>query len=474
MAYGFRGRESEQEIVFLEQLCMRLKVPLHIYTLNKADRVRLSSGNLQAVARDIRRTYFETLMINGTYLCLGHNLSDNCETFLLRLLSGSGLKGLSSMGSLSKICNYSGNVDSIEAPKNEEPAKAQGFILRPLLNTRRELLEQWLSLNSIEHCHDSSNSTDKYKRNQIRHHLIPLIQRIEPAALDVIDQSLKLMAVDSSFLEEEAEMACNKILKNEFAGGKSVACDSLRGLHRAISSRVIRSLIEGVGFSRGVRCSYLLTEEILAMVWSEKSTALSSIRKHIQIALFRNRIWVFPIGEVNKFSLVVNYSDQGLSVQKSEESGSPEVLNNNDIKIGNSVFSEQNSVINCQGCHWSFDVRICDDLPSLSMKIRNYSEPGLSPMVYVGRLNDDVFPLTIRAFNTGDRLVAVKEGISKKVSSILGERGVPQYLRELWPVMLSGNNIIWVGGFRCSTPCDLKEDQGPFFVVEISPLLKGL
>lgn len=424
VAYGLRGAESLDEVAYLQDLFKSLALPLNIHFLDEKETKTLQSRNLQGAARDIRLDFFKSLPCS--YLCLGHTLSDNCETFLMRLLSGSGLKGLSAMSLVSDILNQG---DSTK-------------VIRPLLESSGNLLRQWLSLNSINYCNDSSNSTDKYKRNKIRHHLIPLLETIEPAAISVINQSRKLMAIDNSFLEDECTAACNRIIKDEYCRGKSLACKDLLKLHKAISSRVIRRLVEEVGASSGFSCSHTLVEEISSMARSNKATFSSSIRKHIHISLFRGRIYVFRREEQDSFLLKYKVSDE--------------------------CSSTDDRIFEYKASPWLIKVLLTDEKPEIDMATRSYESLHGSAMFYVEQVSEESSLLTIRSFCRGDKILC--SGLTKKVSSILSEKGVPPYLRSLWPVILSGENIVWVGGFRGSNSPQVRGNSSNFILVEISPL----
>jgi tRNA(Ile)-lysidine synthetase-like protein len=176
--------------------------------------------------------------------------------------------------------------------------------------------------------------------------------------------------------------------------------------------------------------------------------------------LYRGRIYVFPIEAFNPFSLIINYSDQKLVFEKSTG-----IKNAGELQSVTTDLSV--AVLQFVTHHWSVKLRISSELPVVDKKNRNYEDLNLRPMIFVGLANDKSFPLEIRTFNGVDRL-SCTEGITKKVSSILSEKGVPKHLRRLWPLILLRNNITWVGGFRCSSPFSLNENNGPFLIIEIS------
>ncbi len=114
-------------------------------------------NNLEYAARQARyRAFCES---GADTLILAHHANDQCESFLLKLFRGSGVKGLKAMGTATP-CWYDDRMT----------------ILRPMLNTPRSQIETWAELNSIDGVEDPSNRDDRYDRNYIRNKIWPVIQ----------------------------------------------------------------------------------------------------------------------------------------------------------------------------------------------------------------------------------------------------------------------------------------------------------
>ena len=147
--YGLRGTESSGDASFVEGLATKYSLPFHLLTVKKTDRKKD-----EASLRAIRYDFFSQVLKKekATAVVLGHHKDDQAETFLLRLLRGSGATGLQAM-----------------QPKRD-------FYIHPFLFATRKEIRHYLTSKSIPFRNDSSNIDTRYLRNKIRHELIPLLE----------------------------------------------------------------------------------------------------------------------------------------------------------------------------------------------------------------------------------------------------------------------------------------------------------
>ena len=169
--FHLRGEESERDEQFCVDLCEREGICLHrihFDTLTYAEKHKVS---IEMAARDLRYRYFAQLArdIEADGICVAHHRDDNVETLLLNLLRGSGVDGLAAI-----------------APKN-------GNILRPLLCISRQDILGYLAEKGQDYVTDSTNLEDDALRNKIRHHVIPLLETLNPAARENIAQSARYL-----------------------------------------------------------------------------------------------------------------------------------------------------------------------------------------------------------------------------------------------------------------------------------------
>lgn len=177
--FHLRGEESDRDEQFCVNLCEREGIALHrihFDTFTYAEKHKIS---IEMAARDLRYRYFTQLAkdIEADGICVAHHRDDNVETLLLNLLRGSGVDGLAAI-----------------APKN-------GNILRPLLCISRQDVLDYLAERNQDYVTDSTNLEDDALRNKIRHHVIPLLETLNPAAKDNIAQSAKYLRQAKQMLD---------------------------------------------------------------------------------------------------------------------------------------------------------------------------------------------------------------------------------------------------------------------------------
>ena len=200
--FHLRGEESDRDEQFCVALCERLGIPLSRIHFDTMEYAQLHKVSIEMAARDLRYRYFAQLAhdLEADGICVAHHRDDNVETLLLNLLRGSGIDGLAGI-----------------APKN-------GNILRPLLCISRADILQYLKENDQEYVTDSTNLEDDALRNKIRHHVIPLLQSLNPAASDNIALSAKYVRQACDMLQgieqediEQGAIYINKVKVTEAA-----------------------------------------------------------------------------------------------------------------------------------------------------------------------------------------------------------------------------------------------------------------
>lgn len=182
--FGLRGMESDRDQTFVEALCQQLDVPLHVKrfdTLAEADK---TGESIEMACRRLRYEWFEDLRqtVGAETIAVGHNRDDQVETFFLNLLRGSGSHGLRGMRT------------------------HRGHIERPLLGMWRSEIEDLLQREGLPHIEDSSNATDNYTRNRIRHHILPALRRVSNNVLDGVLRSMNILADEDDRLTQAGDL----------------------------------------------------------------------------------------------------------------------------------------------------------------------------------------------------------------------------------------------------------------------------
>ena len=222
-----RGEESNRDARFVEDFCARYGIPLHMCSGN----VVPGEKGLEAAARDARYRFLRSL---PGKVATAHTADDNAETVLMRLLRGTGLKGLGA------IAPVSGNV------------------IRPMLNVTRREVEAFLEEYALAHIEDSSNGEDTFLRNRIRHRIMPLLYEENPR----IGENLSSMALNLRLDE-----AC----LSRLASGPMPGIEELKSLPDAIRRRYLERFLKENGV-REPEESHLLQAESLLFHWNPSAS----------------------------------------------------------------------------------------------------------------------------------------------------------------------------------------------------------
>jgi len=199
--HNLRGADSDLDAEFVKGITNKFNFELTSKIQNPKSKIQNQSGNLEQNARIARYEFLtETAQNLDAYAVLtAHTLNDQAETFLINLIRGSGLDGLSAM---KPIRSLESKVE-IQEPENsieiEEQSKIQNpkskiQLVRPLLNwAKREDTENFCLLNKIEFRHDAMNDDLAFKRVRIRKILIPLLQEFNPKIIETLAKTSKLL-----------------------------------------------------------------------------------------------------------------------------------------------------------------------------------------------------------------------------------------------------------------------------------------
>ena len=181
--FHLRGEESMRDQRFVEALCQRLNVPLHVKDFDVTGYCSAHAGtSVEMACRELRYAWFEELRTSLPCGCVvvAHHSDDNVETFFLNLMRGTGLRGLMGMRAVNSTTS----------------------VVRPLLCVNREQVLQYLAHLGQDYVTDSTNALDDYTRNRIRHKVLPALNAAFPAASERIIETMSHLA-DAQLMMDE-------------------------------------------------------------------------------------------------------------------------------------------------------------------------------------------------------------------------------------------------------------------------------
>jgi len=253
--HRLRGEDSDQDEAFTVSLCEKLRVPVVTGAWQREPNGREKPSEEEA--RNARYAFFEKVCreAGANKLALAHTADDDAETILFRFLRGSGLSGLRGIP--------------------YERALGSFRIIRPLKEFSKQAIQDYLRKNKIPWREDSSNKDLTFRRNKIRHLLLPLLEKeFNPKIRETLVRFGKNLSEDYEYLKEEAEKPFREALLTEKSGGIVFKRKSFMKFPTAIQKMLFREVF------RRLRVSM---DEVGYADWEMASRFLE--RKSFQITL---------------------------------------------------------------------------------------------------------------------------------------------------------------------------------------------
>ena len=259
--FHLRGEESDRDQVFVEELCLQQDVPLSVRHFQTEEEAKRRGISIEMAARELRYEWFrkELEHLNSSYVAVAHHRDDQAETLLLNLLRGTGLRGLAGM-----------------SPKHDG-------IIRPFLCLSREDILEYLKSRGQSFVVDSSNSERTYLRNRIRLDLIPLLQSINPSAVEHL-----------CLAQDNVRESIPYYIKGVEAAFKELGITSTSFPLSALSSRtLLHEWLSGKGFNQAQEEEMLGSDENgVGKMWYSKSHTILLDRKALILAPLSNELKV--------------------------------------------------------------------------------------------------------------------------------------------------------------------------------------
>ncbi len=243
--HGLRPGEDEKETEFVSSFVKGLRIPFE-YQRPVQD-IKNGQGSLEERARLARYAFLEEVRkrYNAHKIALGHNMNDQAETVIMRLLRGSGISGLKGI-----------------------PPVRDGVIIRPIIGLRRDDVLYYLQKRGLQYMKDSSNADETFLRNRIRHKLIPILKQYQPNVISILSRTSEIIGMEDDFMEVRARewVDTNVLFKEGIIG---LPIHPFKGLHTALKNRVIRYLLKKrMGHLR--RISYEHINAIIDMIHGKR------------------------------------------------------------------------------------------------------------------------------------------------------------------------------------------------------------
>ncbi len=189
--FQLRGNESKGDEDFVESICDSLSITLFVQKFDTKQFAADYKLSIQLAARKLRYDWFYQLLEkdNFDYLLTAHHLDDSLETFLINFSRGTGLDGLTGI------------------PNQNDK------IIRPLLVFSRNEIESFAKENAIQWREDSSNASDKYLRNKLRHDIVPVLKELNPNLLTSFEKTIENLKQSQSLVEDASKLVYKMVVE---------------------------------------------------------------------------------------------------------------------------------------------------------------------------------------------------------------------------------------------------------------------
>jgi tRNA(Ile)-lysidine synthase len=364
--FQLRNTESDGDQNFVKSYCNEKQIDAYIQKFDTKKFAEDYKLSIQLAARKLRYDWFYELLEkeNYDYILTAHHLDDSLETFLINLSRGTGLDGLTGI------------------PNQNDK------IIRPLLIFSRNEIEAFAKENTILWREDSSNASDKYLRNKLRHDLVPILKELNPNLLTSFEKTLENLKQSQSLVEDASKLVY-KIVVEESEALLKINLKELLKLPNY--DAYLYQWLKDYGFTAWNDISDLVMAQSGKQVYCDDFFLLKD----------RDYLILSPKKEVNqsKVYLIERNSNQVNIPLKFEFCNVEDISDSN----SNSIFVDEN------------------------------------------RLN---FPLTLRKWKEGDIFQPIGMQGTKKVSKFFKDEKLSLIDKSNQWLLCSDNQIVWILGMR--------------------------
>ena len=403
--HGIRGEESVEDGRFVKKLCEQIGMPFTFVSVDAPAFAEDEGMSLEQAARTLRyEAFLDVAYKEGlNKVATAHNANDNAETILFQMIRGSGAKGISGIDVKSKRKNYE--------------------IIRPLLNTSRKEVEEYLQEIGQSYREDVTNASDDFARNKIRHQVIPVLEEINAKAVAHINQAGAIVSrMYDGVMQETLE------LLDGIMGENGLRLEPLKKLDYDQRADVILAYLRYLGVARDVSKVHIemLNELIFMEVGKEYHLPHGNIAKVTYHHLKIKQDTSSESGGVNWKEIVIPKLEEGETYQVSAE----------DVDV-------------------SFYLRKAVQSEEIPRKI------------YAKRFAYDKIMgnIVLRHRRAGDYFVIHPDGGKKLLQDYFVEEKIPQEERDRIWLLCQDSKVIWILGHRNSE--DYRIDDETKYVLEV-------
>jgi tRNA(Ile)-lysidine synthase len=398
--HGIRGAEADADQDFVRELSERFGLELHTGAAQVPSHAREQKSSLETAARDLRHLWFATLVDQGKAdkIATAHTLDDQAETVLMRLLRGTGSRGLAGI-----------------YPEQEEK-----HLVRPFLGVTRREVEAYLTALGQPWREDSSNRDLKHTRNCVRHELLPLLERdFNPAIRHTLADLAEIARAEAEYWNAETSLALSRLVREgkPSRSGRTAGRDAsgtvaidLAGF-QSLPLALRRQVLYQVGGQLGITLEFKHIQQLAELADGKQVGR----RVPLPGAMAASR--TFRELQFSPLKVSAPGYDYQYALSIPGEVAVPE--------LGSAIRVRLVRVGEASASGYNTDALLARSL--------------LAP------------ELTVRNWRAGDRFFPARTKSPKKLKDLLQAGRLGQLLslaqRKTWPVVESAGQIVWVRGY---------------------------
>ena len=388
--FQLRGQEAKDDTSFCENFAKTMNVPFHVIYFDTKTYAAEHKLSIQMAARELRYNWFKQLKAEHhfDYILTAHHANDNVETLLVNLIRGTGIKGLQGV-----------------------PEK-QHFMVRPLLFATKKEIRDYAHEHQLASREDSSNQEIKYKRNFIRHQIVPELKKLNPAIEETIHTSVQFFKQSADIVAEYAQLKFQSICKEENE-------QLFINIESLLKEKQKETLLFEWLYNKQFKTSQIqqLTE---ALVTEDKVGKQFSSATH-KLVIDRTYIIV-----------------KAISIEEIKEYI---ISNIDDVK--------------------HLPISLTFDETTNGTFSKNKHEVCVP-------FTDTIFPLKLRRWKQGDKFKPFGMDGFKKLSDFFKDQKLSLFEKESVWILENKEHIIWVVGYRMDNRCKVNEDTKKILRIKLS------
>ena len=447
--HGIRGIEADRDEEFVKELCAGLSIPCRVFHKNVPAIAEKSGKTLEEAGREVRYSCFDEVKkeTGASWVALAHHKGDSVETILFNLLRGTGLRGLRGI------------------------LPVQQDRIRPLINLSKEEILEWLEVQKIPYCTDSTNLDSDYARNRIRNRILPEMLEVNPGAVNHIFRLSQDAEEWYNSISDEAEMLgryCEMIPDTEGEGISEIRIPEKvwsgmtgeNGEYLFPEKEMLEKIISG----GSIFMESIFRELIIKMLSILSGSSKDIGRKHI------DAVTQLISKETGKrvdlpYGLQAVRTVSGISLRKGSAPlksslGKLTVIRRVYIPGEEIPKDTYRKMIDAESVSGTVVLRTPEAEDRIIIDLggtERISDQGSC------EISDEIED------NTSDHISNISNKVkSKKLTRLFTDCKIPVEERAGWPVIADDEKILWVVGLRLSEACKVREGTKEVYILEYS------